>query len=65
MPFLFLQYLHWELKGEHVYGFLKYFEWMQLIIFELSLYMMAFWVDYFLTIRHGYKLSLKHLEHYE
>lgn len=33
LPFLFLQYLHWALSGEHVYGFLKYFEWPQLIVF--------------------------------
>ena len=31
--FIFLQYLHWYLSGNHVYGFLKYFDWMQLIVF--------------------------------
>lgn len=62
VPFVFLQYLHWYLTGEHVYGFLKYFSWTQLIVFELSLLYIAISIDYSLNIRHGLKLSLKHIK---
>ena len=31
--YLFMQFIHWYVSGEHVYGFLKYFTWVQLIVF--------------------------------
>lgn len=33
IPFLFLQYLRWWLSGEHIYGFLRHFSWLQLAFF--------------------------------
>ena len=59
LPFLVIQYLNWRWKGEHLYGFLKHFSWVQLVVFELTLLMIAVWIDYFLTMRHGYKIALK------
>lgn len=59
IPFLFLQYLHWNLTGEHVYNFLKEFSWVQLGVFELSLYLISVTIDYTLALRHGLKLTMK------
>lgn len=59
IPFLFLQYLHWILTGEHVYPFLKEFTWIQLAVFELSLYFISVTIDYTLALRHGLKLTIK------
>lgn len=59
VPFLFLQYLRWSLTGEHIYNFLKEFTWVQLIIFEAFLYLLAVTIDYTLTLRHGLKLTIK------
>ena len=33
IPFVCLQYLRWSLTGEHVYGFLEYLSWVQIIAF--------------------------------
>ena len=33
LPFCFIQYLKWNFTGNHVYGFIKYFTWTQLIVF--------------------------------
>ena len=62
IPYVFIQYMNWYLTGEHVYGFLKYFNWVQLIVFELSLYYIAVAIDYSLTLRHGLHLSLRHMK---
>ena len=62
IPFILLQYLHWHFSGEHVYGFLKYFDWLQLVVFELSLYYLAVAIDYSLTLRHGLKITLSHMK---
>ena len=61
VPFIILQYAHWRFTGEHVYGFLKYFDWLQLITFEGALYYIAVAIDYSLTLRHGLKLTLNHM----
>ena len=62
IPFIILQYLHWYFSGEHVYGFLKYFDWLQLFVFELGLYYLAVAIDYSLTLRHGLKITLSHMK---
>ena len=33
IPYFILQFVHWFCTGEHVYGFLKYFTWVQLFVF--------------------------------
>lgn len=62
LPFILLQYSHWLLTEKHIYGFIKYFSWVQLIVFELFLYCLAVSIDYYFALRHGYKLSLGELE---
>lgn len=59
IPYIGIQYLHWAMTETHVYGFLVHFNWVQLIVFEVFLYFLAVSIDYSLTIRHGYKLSLR------
>ena len=62
VPFIFVQYFHWKLTGEHVYGFLQFFDWTQLFVFELSLYYIAVSIDYSLTLRHGLHIALGQLK---
>lgn len=61
VPFVFLQYLRWALTGEHVYGFLSYLSWAQIGVFYAVLYSIAVGIDYVFTIRHGLKLTIKHI----
>jgi hypothetical protein len=61
IPFLFLQALRWYMTGSHIYGFIHYFTWVQVIVFELTLFLLAIGIDYLLSIRHGYKLTIKHM----
>ena len=58
LPYIFIQYLHWHIKKTHVYGFIMYFSWIQIFVFELSLYLLAVSFDYYFTIRHGFKISM-------
>lgn len=59
VPFLILQYLKWKLTGEHIYNFLREFSWSQLIVFEMSLYFLSVVIDSTLSLRHGFKLTMK------
>jgi len=61
LPFCLIQYLRWEFTGHHIYGFIKYFNWTQLAVFEFALFFIAVGLDYFISVRHGFKL-LKNLE---
>lgn len=33
IPFALIQYLRFSFTGEHIYGFIQYFDWTQLIVF--------------------------------
>jgi hypothetical protein len=56
VPFAFIQYFRWYMTGHHIYGFIKYFTWLQLIVFEVALFFIAVYGDYFISVRHGFKL---------
>lgn len=56
LPFCLIQYMRWAFTGHHIYGFIKYFTWTQLIVFEVALFGIAIAVDYFISVRHGFKL---------
>jgi hypothetical protein len=60
IPFCLIQYIRWHFTGEHIYGFIKYFTWTQIIVFEVALFLLAIYFDYSISIRHGFKL-LKNL----
>lgn len=56
IPFCFIQYFRFSFTGHHIYGFIKYFTWTQLIVFEVSLFFISVAMDYFISVRHGFKL---------
>ena len=62
VPYLAIQFLHWYFTGEHVYGFLKYFSWIQLAVFEVGLYYLAVSIDFSINLRYGLKLSQEYLK---
>jgi hypothetical protein len=61
IPYFFIQWIRFYFTGQHIYGFIKYFDWLQLAFFEIALFLVAVSVDYMISVRHGFKL-LKTLE---
>lgn len=49
VPYILIQYFYFLETGEHIYGFLKFFDWNMLIGFESALYVISILSDYFLT----------------
>ena len=33
LPFAFIQWMKWKFTGKHIYGFIRHFDWTQLIVF--------------------------------
>ena len=49
VPYILIQWMYFAETKEHIYGFLKFFDWGVLIGFEAALYVVSILSDYFLT----------------
>lgn len=45
-----------------MYEFIRLLSWSQIFVFYAALYFSAVGIDYVLTIRHGLKLTIKHMD---
>ena len=55
--YIFVQGYHFSSLGKHIYSFLELFDWGVLIAFELALYGLSIFSDYFLTF------AIEHKQH--